>query len=401
MRYGSPDLQNVLAGGSFSHHFTADLYYNGELRHQSLPITSPQFGEDADGDVQQTGSVSVVWQDDFGSSITPQVITDPLAPYGAELQIWSVIEAGNFRERVEYGWFPITDVPQARDQRFLHRGVWFTEGSLVDLELKERLAPISEETFDVPTAPDSLGSAWAEIARICGYPISRTVDDTSIPRSVMYDESKLEALYDLMGAVLLAAPHMTADGALAARPTVWPDYQDTIYQEQIESVGSYMSSADVKNRVVVRAGSGEDATVLAVREITSGPLRVRNADGGPSPFRARTRYLSSQYVTTKTQAGPWADAELAQVSTPRARALPVVEAFNPLRERGDVVRVERDDRWLIGRVATIARTNAATQALTVEVGEELPKVTVSVPWVLGDIFTEEFTERFPGRLVEV
>ena len=133
-----------------------------------------------------------------------------------------------------------------------------------------------------------------------------------------------------------------------------------------------MSSARVYNRVVVRAAGGDQTAVLAVAEVTSGPLRVRNLDGSPSPFRARTRYLASEFVTTTHQAQAWADSELAKVSTVRSRVAEVVETFNPLRERGDVVRVERNRVWLVGRVNTIDRSGR-TQRLTVEVGSTTPR----------------------------
>lgn len=373
MRFGSAELRGVIGEGSFNHHWEAELYYNGERRIADVPISAPTFDEDADGEVQQTGSVRVVWSDDFASSLTPRYVTDPLAPYGAELHLFSVVEVGGFRERVEYGWFPITDVPDARDEEFEFRGSWITKGSTVDLEVKERLEAIRQEEFDVPTAPESLASAWNEISIIGGYPIQRTVSDAAIPRSVMYEDVKLDAIYDLMGAVLNAVPHMTADGALAARPIEWPAYVDTIRLSQIESVGSYMSSADVKNRVVVRSSSGDSARVLAIREITSGPLRVRNDDGTRSPFGMRTRYLSSQLVTTPAQAGPWAEKTLAAESTPRARVLPIVEVFNPLRERGDVVLIERRAKWLLARVVKVSRSSKSTQEITVEVGAEYEK----------------------------
>jgi hypothetical protein len=48
--------------------------------------------------------------------------------------------------------------------------------------------------------------------------------------------------------------------------------------------------------------------------------------------------------------------------------LPVVEMFNPLRERGDVIEIERPrGEVLTGRVVEINRGSGATQELKVEV----------------------------------
>lgn len=369
MRAGSEMLRSALTG-SFSHHWEADVYYAGERRMVNVPLTSFSAREDANAKVQQSASCTVVWSDDFGRSVLPEFPQDTFAPFGAELQVFCVVEAGPFTERVEFGWFVITDVPAARDEWMRFQGSWFSAGSMVELELKERLASLGAESFDVPTAPAALGSAWDEVGRISGFVLDRAVSDQPVPRSVLYENNRLDALYSLMDVVLGAVPHMRADGVLSARPNVWPQPVDRIGLDCLIDVGSVMSSAQVYNRVVVRANGAE--SVLAVAEVTSGPLRVRNSDGSRSPFGARTKYLSSEFVTTRPQAERWAQETLAQVSVLRTQTVPVVEVFNPLRERGDVVLVERPDVWLLGRVVTVDR-GEASQRLTVEVAGRLPK----------------------------
>ena len=370
MRYGSDDLSGVLSG-AFDHHWEADLFYDGERRLERVPFTDVRFSEDAEASIQQSGSCTVVWSDEFARSASPREVTDWFAPFGAQLAVYSVISAGPFSERVQYGWFEITGVPSAEDSAMRFRDQWITTGSRVELELKELLAGVGEERFDVPSAPKSLTSTWDELGRVTGLQLSRTITDKAITRSILYPESKLDAAYDLLSVMLDAVPHMTADGALAARPNVWPAVVDRLSQGEwgtVVRVGHEMSAAQVYNRVVVRAGSGDQVSILAVAEVTSGPLRVRNSDGSASPFRARTKYLSSELVTTPGQAQTWANSELAKVSTLRATVVPVVETFNPLRERGDVVEIEWRDRLILGRVVTIDRGDRATQQLTVEVG---------------------------------
>lgn len=387
MRFGSDILKGILTG-SFNFYWAADVYYNGERRLQDVPLSDVRFQEDANATIQQSGSCTVVWSDAFATSVSPAGVEDSLAPFGAQLQVFCVVEAGSFSERVSYGWFQITNVPSARDEMMRFRGDWITVGSTVELELKETLAAIAEETFDAPTAPTSLVSAWDEVGRISGFVLERAVPDAPVPRSVMYEDEKIDALYDLMDVVLSAVPHMNADGALSARPKSWPEPVDRIRLGVLVEVGNSMSAAQVYNRVVVRANGANQAAILAVAELRTGPLRVRNVDGSRSPFGARTRYLSSEYVTTKSQAQKWADETLAQVSTLRTRVVPVEELFNPLRERGDVVLVERPTEWLIGRVVSIDRGDA-TQRLTVEVAG-----TTSVPDPTARLLPGDAT--FPG-----
>jgi len=370
VRNGSAELRGILTG-SFNHHWVADLYYNGVRRRADIPIQMPSMKEDAGASIQQAGSCTVKWSDEFATSLLPKVITDPLAPFGAQLWLYSWITVGPFGERVEYGRFEITDVPSARDEQMRFRQELITLGSTVELELKELLAGVDQETFDVPTAPLQLTSTWEEIARITGLPLSRTVADQPIPRSVMYPEKKLDATYDLMDVVLESAPHMTADGTVSARPHAWGDPVDVLTMAgSLVEVGQMMSADQVKNRVAVRATSGDQTRILATAEITSGPLRVRNEDGSVSPFRTRTEYLSNELIVTAAAAKAWADQRLPQVSTLRARVLPVTEKFNPLRERGDVVVIERPDQNLLGRVVTIERGSRGTQELTVEIAGE-------------------------------
>lgn len=379
MRFGSEDLKGALTG-PFNHYFVADLYYNGSLRIADIPITLPSLSEDADAKIQQSGTVKVVWADEFATSIVPKEIYDPLAPFGAQLFIYSVIWVGPFIERVAYGRFEITDVPSARDEEMQFQGRWIVTGSVVDLEVKELTDGIGHETFDVPSAPRQLVSTWAEVGDLSGLPLSRTVADAPINRSVMYPDSKLDAIYELMDVMLDAVPHITAYGAVSARPNAWPEPVDRLTMAGcLISVGHAMSAAKVYNRVVVLAPGG-DESVLAVAEITEGRLRVRNHDGSASPFRARTYSMSSEFVTTAELAKPWAESTLAQVSTIRTRVVPVVETFNPLRERGDVVLIERTQVWLLGRVVTISRSERAHQSLTVEISGWTPKTEAPGPF---------------------
>jgi hypothetical protein len=381
MRFGSSALSGALSG-SFDHYWVADLFYDGERRLANVPITDVSFTENADATIQHSGSCTVVWADEFATSVAPDEVSDMFAPFGAQLAVYSVVSAGEFSERVAYGRFEITNVPSAVDENMLFRGEWITVGSRVELELKELLAGVGEERFDVPSAPVDLDSTWAELSRITGLQLTRTVDDVPITRTIMYPESKLDATYDLMSVMLDAVPHMTGDGTLAARPNVWPAPVAALVRGDggtVVSVGSQLSSAQVYNRVVVRAGSGDQAAVLAVAEVSSGPLRVRNPDGSVSPFRARTKYLSSELVTTEEQAQVWAESELEKVSTLRSRVVPVVELFNPLRERGDVITIDHGGLTLTGRVQRISRNDPATQDLVVEVASQTTRVDPVIP----------------------
>lgn len=368
MRIGSTMLQGVLAEGSFNHHYLADVYYDGARRLTNLPIQDVSFNEDSLAKIQQSGSFTVKWTDDFGKSISPREIGDILAPFGAEVYLYSIIEAGSFLERVELGQFTITNVPSAMDEDMIFRGERITVGSTVEIEFKERLAKVQDDRFDTPSAATDLTSTWNELGRLTELQLTRTLPDKPISRAVVYEEDRLDAVYDLFE-ILDGVPHMTADGALSGRPNVWPARSATLKrgkQGTLVSVGRAMSPESVYNRVAFRGKTGDQQIILASAEITSGPLRARNPDGTPSPFRRKTYFLSSEYITNAQEAQDYVQRELPRVSQLRSVIVPVTETFNPLRERGDVIDLERPDRTLTGRIRNIKRSGRKTQTMDVE-----------------------------------
>lgn len=372
MRDHSATLADVIASGSFDVQWVADVYYDGVRRLTNLPITEPKFDDDGTALVQQTGSCTVVWSGDFADSLSPRLADDPLAPFGAELSIAVVVSVGAFSERVQMGWYRIEDVPSAEDQFVDFGDRILPVGSRVELTLQDRFRRVQRDRFDVPGSPASRTSVIAEAQRITGLQIVREVADATIPTSFAYEEERLDPLYDLLE-FADAVPYMRPDGTMGQRPVSWPAVADVLRpgnDGSLVSVGYAMSSDKVYNRVAFRtSASGDDQQqILAVAEITAGPLRVRNADGSPSPYGRVTYYASSDKVTTRAQAQAYVDDLLPRVSSLRIAEIPVVELFNPLRQVGDVIRVEPVGRGaIIGRVSKISRDDAGTQQLTLEV----------------------------------
>lgn len=376
MRAGSAEL-GVALSGSFDYRWKADLFYGGVRLIADLPISDVSPKESGGALIQQTAKCKVTWTDQLATTLVPQSVNDPLSPFGAQLALSCVVSAGTFEEALPFARYEITDVPSARDRSMRFRGRWLTLGSQVELELKEITAGIAAETFDVPSSAASLVSAWSEIGRVSGLPVLRSVPDAEISRAILYDGSKLDVIYELADVILDAVPHVLPSGVLSARPNAWPTASAVLTRDKhIVEVGQMMSAANVWNRVVVRTTSGQQTSILAVAEVTDGPLRVAEPDGSRSPWGRRTKYLSSEYVTTTHQAQAWAESTLAQVSTPRAQMLPVTEVFDPRRERGDVVLIERPTTWITGRVVDIDRSAGSreTQKLSVEVGYITPRL---------------------------
>lgn len=362
--------QRATSMGSFNYHFEADIFYDGELRIANAPIADVQFAEDGSAAIQQSGSLTVVWTDVFARSITPRQIGDVLAPFGPQVHLYSVLSVGKrAASRTRIGEFVITDVPSALDEEMEFREELITLGSRVELEFKELAAKIDRDRFDVPTAPTVLTSVWDEVGRVSSMQLTRSIPDAAISRAVMYQENRLDAIADLLD-ILDAVPHITADGTLSARPNEWPAPVDTLERGNggsLISVGHAMSAEATYNRVAFRGKSGDQEMILASAEITDGPLRTRNADGSPSPFGRVTSFVSSDYVTTTAQAQDYVDRELPRAASLGLVVLPVIESFNPFRERGDVIVIRQRRRDLLGRIRTIDRSSSSkTQSMKVE-----------------------------------
>lgn len=372
MRDHSAELADVLAHGSFDREWVADVYYDGARRLVNVPIIDPKLDDAADSLVQGTGSCTVLWTPDFAESLSPKLADDTLAPFGSELSIAVIIRAGSFVERVQMGWYRIEDVPSAADQFVTFGTQILPVGSRVELTLQDRMRRVQRDRIDVPGSPPSRASVLNEAQRLTGLQIVREVPDAPIPKSFAYEEERLDPLYDLLE-FADAIPYMRPDGTLGQRPIDWGDVADVLtdgVDGTLVSVGYSMSSDKVYNRVAVRSSAtGDDKQqVLGSAQITDGPLRAVNADGSPSPYGRVTYYYSSDYITTKQQANQYARQMLPRVSSLRVAQRPVVEAFNPLRQVGDVLEVRQAGQDpFMGRVATISRGTDATQQMTLEV----------------------------------
>lgn len=370
MRKGSDRLKGALAAGSFNSRWVADLYYNGQRRMANVPITEPDFTDDGVSLVQSTGSCTVVYQGTFADSLSPTDASSILAPFGAELAIYVVIDVGStFSERVEMGWYRITETPSAEDVTTIFGGRTITVGSTVKLELQDRFEGVQSDGFDTPGSPPQLASTFAEVIRVTSLQLTKEIPDGAIARLIAYQQDRLQYVYDLVQQ-LDAVPYMRSDGTIGQRPNVWPAAVDTLTDGDTGSlltVGRAMSSSTVYNRVVIRATSDAQAQILAVAQIDVGPLQAPSSTNARTPFGRRTYYYSSDLITTVAQAQAYAPKLLAQVSSIRTATVPVTEKFNPLREVGDVVTVTRRVGTFTGRILNIHRSDEASQSLTLEV----------------------------------
>jgi len=377
MRFGSDALKGALAAGTFDVNYTVDVFYDGQRMLKDLPITDVSLTDDATSLIQSTGSFTCTYQGDFAESIAPREVGDVLSPFGSQVPVSALVTCGPaLVERVRLGQYEIAEAPSIVTQPWLFNTAFLTKGDIIHVTVKDLFARTDRDRFDVPGAPVNTSSVYGEIQRLTQLPVTRTIPDGPVAASVAYQVEKLQAVYDLANASLDATPYITSDGTISLRPNVWPAVVDTIKggdDGTLVSVDKAMTNDLVYNKIVVRSYAGDGTAVLASAEITDGKLRTQNRDGSRSPYGRVPTFFSSQYVTTIAQGQNYATTWLPRVSQLRGVQVTLTELFNPLRENGDVVQVQRFASGLVaeeftGRVVGIQRGMGRTQQTTVAVG---------------------------------
>jgi hypothetical protein len=327
--------------------YRVSAFYGSDQTLAEVPVTfDGSISFQADSAIQGAGSVFLAKD---GPSLVPREMTDPLAPYGQELQIDRVLTVGQDTYTIPLGRFRITDVPSMKEYFRLYPSVAESVGWEAKLELKDRFDIIEADDFLSATAPVRGNTTWDEIRRISPIPIVASLPDQTLPSGLVY-ESRAEAISTLMKN-LGGVPHMTRQGALTARrANAW--LTETVPAFTIGGVIELddAMSNDVYNSVVVT--TSKNPAILSVKDISdpASPLSVT------SPLRRRTYKLQDPLVTTQAQADATALTMLARLSTRRSRVATVTCLPRPDLELGDFGRVidPISGRQVLGEISELS-----------------------------------------------
>ncbi len=339
MRDATDDLKDVLAEGSFNAELIVDALDSvGERTLEGLGATEWELRWDRDSTLKSGGSIQIVDSDDDGLSLSPTSTTDPLAPYGQELNLLLNVSAGAFKETVQLGAFRIGVVPSARDEVADFQGRMLVTSSSVSCTLEDRLGGVSRWGFRSEENPAST-SAWDEMARISGMQVIRALSDVVLPTTLTYSATRggrLKAIREI-AALLGGTEYTTPEGALSVLSrTPGASVGELHLGESGTIIGDDggMDSTDVFNVVV-----GDFETTERV------PIHVEiEATGALSPLLIgeNTYYHSNPAITDLAAAQAEVAAVLAVKSRPSNR-ITVRSVVNPLVEDGDVLTVDRRD----------------------------------------------------------
>ena len=215
MRPGS-DLMRELLASDFELSFSADLMYGDSRVASGLEVVSPSVVADSSAMVEMSGRLGVVWADPEGSDVEPFDAGDLFSPFGYRVVLFAVVRAGQFVARQQIADLTITEVPSVDGEPFVWGQTTIFAGQRVDLVVKDRMVEVQRDRFTRLEQPGSLVSAWDEIGRLTGFVLTRSVDDVPITKSVVYEESRVDAVQQL-AALLGGVAFMEWDGTLSVR----------------------------------------------------------------------------------------------------------------------------------------------------------------------------------------
>lgn len=345
MRDLGVQMASAFQEGTFKMSAYLDLYYDGVRTMEGVQVLPDwQNSWRRTANVPMSISCTAIVQDPEGESLLPRTRENPFSPYGQEATFNVRFDAGEWEETVQLGRFRIEDVDATRDnivQTPLGPRVLSTE---VDLTLYDSLRGVELNGFSGPTQPPASTTCWAELGRLTGMRLLRTVADTSMVSSIAYELNQggrlkaCQQIADRLGGDL----QVTWDGALTVVP--YAGVATGIVLEtgdfgRVVNAVRAMTAEGVYNEVVGNFSNDKgEAIIVAAARQTTGILRVNG------PFGKRTRYYSSEFVKTPEAARSALDKILAQ-SLQGQRSRITVRTILDLRvEPGDniVVREGRD-----------------------------------------------------------
>jgi hypothetical protein len=355
--------------------FTAELLvdaYRGATRTlEGLSPVAWSLSFNGEAAIPSGGSMTVAAESTAGRSLVPVRASDPLAPFGQELNVSLRVSADAFSEVVRLGWFRIVAVPGTRDGSFDFGGRQVAPTSVVELTLLDRLVGVQRWGFPSEQSPPSLDSCWAEMQRLSGMQLDRSVPDKGIPSTVVYEASKggrLKGVQEL-AEVLGGVPYVTAAGALSVAPTTVGAPVGRLRsvgdRATVLQLSSSMESEDVSNEVIGDFETPDRDPIHAEARLYEGPLSVFG------PLGTNTKYLRATdfpYVTTQRQAEDTVNAELRRASTVRTYRVKADCIINPLVEFGDTWELEMENGTVLpGRVVSVGFSDGFQMSVELEV----------------------------------
>lgn len=375
--------QNYLdaLGGFFRLTVQVDAWRDGRCIAQDLPVSGGSLTVTDGQAIRSRLTLSIT---DPDGEFTPRSMSDPLAPFGSELNVKAGITVGPMTEMLSLGWFPIQSAESHEEFGTYERPdepgrvYRVVRGATTLIEALDRAQLVAEDRFMTREQPTAGGTVLGEIARLLGgrvpYAGSSGVTDRSIPAKFTYDDDRLKGVTDLADVVdadLIFTPNGSAliKGRAAAAP-VWtiPDGPGG-YRV---SMTRRMQRDGVYNAVVARGQTDDNQTLQGIAVTVDGPTRYNG------PFGRVPYFYASPLLGTQNAVNEAAQTVLSRISTVKPQKVQVVCVLNPALTAGDTVRLPVSGGYIDGRVAEITFP-LESEATTMTLGVTIDPLSWVVP----------------------
>lgn len=329
------DLPEGVLSRGFSWSAQVASWRGGSLLAAEVPVLSGSLHGDASADVPESLSIVVPARDGARSWVPGEDAYHPLARYGQQLDVVLTIVSQVTRSvgSVSLGRFQI----QGWDYDDVQEQVTVTAVGVLQRAVDAR--------FPTPEVPRSGGTFASEFARLvpAGIPVEfdGALVDRPVPTSFAWDESRIDALYDLADA-WPARLRVDSSGTLRVLPPL-PDTPDPVLTLMDGVDGTVIATPtedsrdDVPNVIIFRGSDTDDSSrspILGVQaRVAGGPLR-------PEEYGEVVEFFSSPLVRTAAQAQAAVNTRLANAIRP-ARQRVVTCVPDPRIELDDALEVLR------------------------------------------------------------
>lgn len=356
----------------------ADLWYGGQLLVSNLHVTGGSVQIDDDADIRTTAKINVA--DPWGRLLPVADDMTRLSVYGHEIHLrQGVTLAGGRVEYVNLGWLRVQNV-QVTERFRTTSGKWTSGGAELEVEALDRMARVDDYRLLSPDQPKAGATCLGEIKRLTAGIVPRAawpaITDPAVPTSIVYDESRLDAIVALATAADVKI-YIDRDGYLQIRQRAAAAAADwTLTGDPaggLTGIVAEWSRDAVYNAVVARGEAATDAAPvqgIAYETTASSPTRW----GGP--FGWVPAFYSSPVITTQAQANAAAATRLQTYLTGRDRVVTVECVPNPAAEPGrTVVTVTTPRESFTGRLVTMdlpLTANGGAAKITIRVAPQTP-----------------------------
>jgi hypothetical protein len=373
VRFADDNLTSALQG-SFELITYADVWYDGEVIYDNLPLDSGSVEFDWDQDIQATLKARIPDPDGL---LKPQSPYDPLNVNGQEISISQAIRAEGIidSDPIEVGRYRIQESRVKSKWRKRPDGVWHRPSSFINVTALDRMQVLADARFLAPTQPPAAATVKSELSRLIGdlVPLgdfAATLTDAAVPRGTIYEDDRVAALQALarsIGGTIVIDP---SGAAVLRQPT---QYGATpVWTFRVGSDEGFDATTGIADYELVLTRDGVINAVVATGEADPDHAPVQGVaydlDGSsPSrwdgPFGQVPLFYSSPLLLTNAAAGAAARTRLNNYRRGREREYTVTVPPNPLIELDDPVLLELPDLTVTGRVVrmTLPLTPAAMQ----------------------------------------